>query len=151
MAMAQLHKNLKKIIDRFKADDWTVEIEESKHFKVTISKNNYKGTFSVSKTPSSRNTVRDTVATFRREIRKAGFNTLDNFHSYLITEIEFNDVLDAIAERINTIAEHNGTYEESIGNSSILESLMNCSHDDYFTDDKAAISEWEQFRKTIKH
>ncbi len=149
--MAQLHKNLKKIIDRFKEDGWTIDIEESKHFKVSLSKNNYKKTFIVSKTPSSRNTVRDTVATFRREIRKAGFNTLDNFHAYLITEIEFNDVLDAIAERINTIAEHNGTYEESLGNSAILESLMNCSHGDYFTDDKAAIGEWEQFRKSIKH
>ncbi len=149
--MAKLHKNLKKIIDRFKEDHWIVEIEESKHFKVTISKNHYKGVFTVSKTPSSRNTARDTVAMFRREIRKAGFNTLDNFHAYLITEIEFNDVLDAIAERINTIAEHNGTYEESLGNSAILESLMNCSHGDYFTDDKAAIGEWEQFRKSIKH
>jgi hypothetical protein len=149
--MAQLHKNLKKIIDRFKEDGWTIDIEESKHFKVSLSKNNYKKTFIVSKTPSSRNTVRDTVATFRREIRKAGFNTLDNFHAYLITEIEFNDVLDAVAERINTIAEHNGTYEESLGNSAILESLINCSLDDYFTDDKAAISEWEKFRKTIKH
>lgn len=62
--MAKLHKNLKKIIDRFKDDDWTVEIEESKHFKVTISKNHYKGVFTVSKTPSSRNTARDTVAMF---------------------------------------------------------------------------------------
>jgi hypothetical protein len=145
-----LHKNLKKIIDCFKEDNWNVEIEESKHFKVTISKNNYKATFPVSKTPSSRNTVRDTVATFRRAIRKAGFNTLDNFNSFLITEVEFSDVLEAVAERINTIADHNGTYEESIGNSNILEALMNCSHDDYFTDDKEAIAEWEEFRKTIK-
>jgi len=149
--MAQLHKNLKKIIDRFKEDGWTIEIEESKHFKVSLSKNNYKKTFTVSKTPSSSNTTRATVATFRREIRKAGFNTLDNFNSFLITEIEFGDILESIAERINSIAEHNGTYEESIGNSAILEELMNCSHDDYFTDDKAAINEWEQFRKNIKH
>lgn len=151
MSKPKLNKNLQKIIDRFDQDGWTINIEESKHFKVSLSKNNYKKTFTVSKTPSSRNTTRATVATFRREIRKAGFNTLDNFHAYLITEIEFNDVLDAIAERINTIAEHNGTYEEAIGNSSMLESLINCSHDDYFTDDKVAISEWEQFRKSNKH
>lgn len=144
-----LDKRVQKLIKLLKEHGWVVSVNQSKHYKIAIEKNKFKKTITVSASASDVNAIRSIIKDFRNAVRQAGYNILDSYNSYLITEVEFEDILSSVVERMNNIADNDGIYEEAIGNAAILESLMNCAHDDYFTNDIEAINEWESFRKQL--
>jgi predicted RNA binding protein YcfA (HicA-like mRNA interferase family) len=144
-----LDKRVQKLIKLLKEHGWVVSVNQSKHYKIAIEKNKFKKTIIVSASASDVNAIRSIIKDFRNAVRQAGYNILDSYNSYLITEVEFEDILSSVVERMNNIADNDGIYEETVGNTAILESLMNCAHDDYFTNDIEAINEWESFRKQL--
>jgi hypothetical protein len=143
-----MDKGIQKLIKFLRKKGWQVDAELGKHYKIVISKENFKSkTFVVSATSSDANNTRIVVGQFRKSLKAGGFDTLDNYHSYFITEYEFDDVLEAIAERLTNIADAGGTYEEATGHMEIFKELLNVAGDDFFTDDENAINEWVHFRK----
>ena len=95
-----LHKTFKKAIDVLKEAGFDVTIKESRHFKVTYSKGDFKKTQTLSKTPSTQSAIHDGIADFRRELRKQGYTTLDNFTARLTTEYELSRIIESAAERL---------------------------------------------------
>jgi predicted RNA binding protein YcfA (HicA-like mRNA interferase family) len=144
-----LDKRVQKVIKLLEEHGWIISINQSKHYKIAIEKNKFKRTIVVSSSASDVNAIKSIIKDFRNAVRQAGYNILDSYNSYLITEVEFEDILSSVVERINNIADNDGIYEEAVGNTAILETLLNCAHDDYFTNDIEAINEWENFRKQL--
>lgn len=143
-----MDKGIQKVIKFLRKKGWRVDAELGKHYKIVISKENFKSqTFVVSATSSDSNNTRIVVGQFRKALKASGFDVLDNYHSYFITEHEFDDVLEAIAERLTNIADAGGTYEEAKGHIEVFKELLNVAGDDFFTDDEDAIKEWVSFRK----
>lgn len=95
-----MHKTYRAVIKRLKEDGFTVTVVESKNFKVTYSKGNFKATQVIAKTPSSQRAIIEGIAGFRRQLRAAGYTTLDNFTARLMTEYEMSKIVDAAAERL---------------------------------------------------
>ena len=143
-----MDKGIQKLIKHLRKKGWQVDAELGKHYKINLSKENFKSkTLVVSATSSDANNTRIVVGQFRKSLKAGGFDTLDNYHSYFITEYEFDDVLEAVAERLTNIADAGGTYEEATGHMEIFKELLNVAGDDFFTDDENAINEWVNFRK----
>ena len=143
-----MDKGVAKVIKKLRQNGWQVDIELSKHYKVIISKENFKSPKIIfASTPSDKNAIRNIVKDFRKAVQAGGFNTLDNYHSYFITECGFDDVLEAIAERLTNIADAGGTYEEATGHMEVFKELLNVAGDDFFTEDEKAVEEWINFRK----
>lgn len=95
-----MHKTYRAVIKRLKEDGFVVTVVESKHFKVTFSKGNFKATRVIPKTPSSQRSIIEGIAGFRRQLRAVGYKTLDNFTARLMTEYEMSKIVDAAAERL---------------------------------------------------
>jgi hypothetical protein len=95
-----MHKTYKAVIKRLREDGFDVTIIESKNLKVFYSKGNFKAVQVLAKTPSSQSSVIAGIAGFRRQLRAAGYKTLDNFTARLMTEYEMSKIVDAAAERL---------------------------------------------------
>ena len=95
-----MHKTYKAVIKRLREDGFDVTIVESKGLKVTYSKGIFKATQVLAKTPSSQRSIIAGIAGFRRQLRAAGYKTLDNFTARLMTEYEMSKIVDAAAERL---------------------------------------------------
>jgi hypothetical protein len=145
-----MHKAVEKVIKLLRKNGWQVDVVQNKHYKATIAKEGFKSTIVFSSSPSDKNAIRNIIKDFRNAVQAGGFDTLDNYRNYLITECEFDDILEAITERLTNIADAGGVYEEAIGHMEVLQQLCNVSQDDFFTDDAIAINDWMNFRKRRK-
>lgn len=96
-----MHKTYKLVLKRLRENGFTVDIVHGKHYKVNYSKENFSATQVLSKTPSTQSAIIKGIAGFRRQLRGAGYTTLDNFNARLMTEHEVSMIIDSAAERLN--------------------------------------------------
>lgn len=118
-----MHKTYRAVIKRLKEDEFVVTVVESKNFKVTYSKGNFKATQVIAKTPSSQRSIIEGIAGFRRQLRAAGYTTLDNFTARLMTEYEVSKIVDAAAERLKNSIDADD-YNSAIESVTVLSAVL---------------------------
>lgn len=142
-----LHKTYKLVVKRLKEDGFAVEVEESRHYKVTYSKGDFEHTVILSKTPSSRSAIVKGIATFRRKLRERGYTTLDNFTARLMTEYEVSKIIDAAAENMNDALQGNN-FDAAVECTEVLSAI--CSlNDKCFESDRASIAAHDSYLKKL--
>lgn len=142
-----MNKSIKKLIDFLRKKGWKVEVSRNKHYKAVISKEMFTAQVTFSSTPSDINAIRNIVKDFRKAIQAGGFHTLDNYRSYFLTQMEFEDTFIEVINRLDIIATAGGLSEEATGHLEVLQQLFNVAHDECFTDDAAAIEQWINSKK----
>jgi hypothetical protein len=138
-----LHKTFRKVIKRLEEDGFIVTVEESRHYKVTYVKGDFKNTQVLSKTPSSQSAIVNGIAGFRRVLRKHGYTTLDNFTARLTTEYELEKILEAATERLR----HNidtGNYDGAEDNLEVI-SAVGSFTDRCFEKNPSVVSAHKQY------
>jgi len=96
-----LHKSYKKMLEKLEQDGWSVSIEQKKHNIITIEKDGVKIKRSLAITPSKQRSIIEGISSFRRELRKRGYTTLDNFTARLMTLYEIEQIVNAVAEKLS--------------------------------------------------
>jgi len=131
-----MHKTYKAVIKRLREDGFDVTIIESKGLKVIYSKGDFKAVQVLAKTPSSQSSIIAGIAGFRRQLRAAGYKTLDNFTARLMTEYEMSKIVDAAAERLKNTVDADD-YDAAMDCVTVLSSVL-ALDDDCFESDTVA-------------
>lgn len=141
-----LHKTFEKIVKRLKEDGFVVTVKESRHYKVTFEKGDFKNTQILSKTPSSQTAIIDAIAGFRRELRKHGYTTLDNFTARLTTEYELERIIESAAEKLKHSFDA-GNYDEVEDHLEVLAAAASFA-DRCFETDEIVISAHDKYLRS---
>lgn len=107
-----LHKSYKKMVERLEQDGWKVSITQKKNNILVLEKDGIKFQRTLAITPSTQRSIIKGIASFRRELRKRGYTTLDNFTARLMTLHEVEQIINAAAEKLqhdNDINHHAAT------------------------------------------
>lgn len=118
-----MHKTYRAVIKRLKEDEFIVTVVESKNLKVTYSKGDFTATQVIAKTPSSQRSIIEGIAGFRRQLRAAGYTTLDNFNARLMTEYEVSKIIDAAAERLKNSFDADD-YDSAIDSITVFSAVL---------------------------
>jgi len=102
-----IHKSYKKMLTRLERDGWRVSVSQNKHNVITIEKDGITIKRTLAKTPSTQRAIVEGIASFRRELRKRGYTTLDNFTARLMTLYEVEQIINAAAEKLRDDVENN--------------------------------------------
>lgn len=138
-----MHKTYKLVLKRLREDGFTVEVVTSKHYKVTYSKHNFKATQVISKTPSKRNAIIKGIAGFRKQLRAAGYTTLDNFNARLMTEYEVSKIIDSATERLNNSIDTEN-FNEAMDCVTVLTAVL-AMDDECFENDEVTIKAHNEY------